>query len=141
MLQVVKASPQSHKVKGSELSLGKSGSNTSSRASSPLSKLETLSIEKTKKTDEATPQRQVVMRKTELNVSDEFKKTRGDAKEALNLIVIGHVDSGKSTLMGHLLFQLGQVSFVIVIVQGDIHRREQPDGSHALPVEIPDHQI
>lgn len=31
-------------------------------------------------------------------------------KDVLNLIVIGHVDSGKSTLMGHLLYQLGQVS-------------------------------
>ena len=31
-------------------------------------------------------------------------------KDVINLIVIGHVDAGKSTLMGHLLFQLGQVS-------------------------------
>ncbi|RMZ95542.1 HBS1 isoform X1, partial [Brachionus plicatilis] len=31
-------------------------------------------------------------------------------KDVLNLIVIGHVDSGKSTLMGHLLYQMGQVS-------------------------------
>lgn len=31
-------------------------------------------------------------------------------KDVLNLIVIGHVDAGKSTLMGHLLYQLGQVS-------------------------------
>lgn len=27
----------------------------------------------------------------------------------LNLVVIGHVDSGKSTLTGHLLYKLGQV--------------------------------
>lgn len=31
-------------------------------------------------------------------------------KDVINLIVIGHVDSGKSTLMGHLLYQLGHVS-------------------------------
>ena len=31
-------------------------------------------------------------------------------KPHLNLIVIGHVDSGKSTLNGHLLFKLGHVS-------------------------------
>ncbi len=31
-------------------------------------------------------------------------------KDVQNLIVIGHVDAGKSTLMGHLLFQLGHVS-------------------------------
>lgn len=27
----------------------------------------------------------------------------------LNLVIIGHVDSGKSTLMGHLLFKMGRV--------------------------------
>nr|WCZ58355.1 HBS1-like protein [Paratrimastix eleionoma] len=31
-------------------------------------------------------------------------------KEGLNLVVIGHVDAGKSTLMGHLLYIEGQVS-------------------------------
>eukprot|EP01103_Thecamoeba_quadrilineata_P000015 TRINITY_DN1000_c0_g1_i1.p1 TRINITY_DN1000_c0_g1~~TRINITY_DN1000_c0_g1_i1.p1 ORF type:complete len:641 (+),score=139.19 TRINITY_DN1000_c0_g1_i1:1-1923(+) len=35
------------------------------------------------------------------------QKTSG--KESLNLVVIGHVDAGKSTLMGHLLYLLGQV--------------------------------
>lgn len=28
----------------------------------------------------------------------------------LNLVVIGHVDSGKSTLTGHLLYKMGQVA-------------------------------
>lgn len=27
----------------------------------------------------------------------------------LNLVIIGHVDSGKSTLMGHLLLKMGRV--------------------------------
>ena len=27
----------------------------------------------------------------------------------LNLVIIGHVDSGKSTLMGHLLFKMGRI--------------------------------
>lgn len=31
-------------------------------------------------------------------------------KENVHLIVIGHVDAGKSTLMGHLLYELGYVS-------------------------------
>ena len=39
----------------------------------------------------------------------EYSKERGSGKQLLNLLVIGHVDAGKSTLMGHLLWQLGQV--------------------------------
>ncbi|KAJ2460718.1 hypothetical protein GGF42_000669 [Coemansia sp. RSA 2424] len=31
-------------------------------------------------------------------------------RETLNLVVVGHVDAGKSTLMGHLLYALGQVN-------------------------------
>lgn len=33
-----------------------------------------------------------------------------DEKVRLNLVVIGHVDAGKSTLMGHLLYALGNVT-------------------------------
>ncbi|KAJ2902754.1 hypothetical protein GGI21_004514, partial [Coemansia aciculifera] len=32
------------------------------------------------------------------------------SRETLNLAVVGHVDAGKSTLMGHLLYALGQVN-------------------------------
>jgi len=97
-----------------------------SRSNSPLpSRLETLSLQTPKKPEASenasapTPMKQVVMRKGEINAAEEFKKNRGDAKESLNLVVIGHVDSGKSTLMGHLLFQLGQVS------QKVMHKHEQ----------------
>ncbi|KAJ2486706.1 hypothetical protein IWW37_005521 [Coemansia sp. RSA 2050] len=31
-------------------------------------------------------------------------------RETLNLVVVGHVDAGKSTLMGHILYALGQVN-------------------------------
>ncbi|CAI7833584.1 unnamed protein product, partial [Closterium sp. NIES-53] len=34
----------------------------------------------------------------------------GDGKATLHLIVLGHVDAGKSTIMGHLLHKLGRVS-------------------------------
>lgn len=96
-----------------------------SRSNSPLpSKMDTLSLEATptssgRGTPEAmvtapaaapTPLKQVVMRKEKLDVVTEFQKSRGDSKEMVNLVVIGHVDSGKSTLMGHLLFKLGNVS-------------------------------
>ncbi len=35
---------------------------------------------------------------------------RAEEKTRLNVIVIGHVDAGKSTMMGHLLFQQGKVT-------------------------------
>ncbi|XP_050400516.1 HBS1-like protein [Patella vulgata] len=47
--------------------------------------------------------------KPKFNVMDEYKKRKGE-KELINMVVIGHVDAGKSTLMGHLLFQLGFVN-------------------------------
>ena len=53
------------------------------------------------------------MRKKEINAIEEYAKVNGvetGNKCLLNLVVVGHVDSGKSTLMGHLLFKLGCVS-------------------------------
>ncbi|XP_041360116.1 HBS1-like protein isoform X2 [Gigantopelta aegis] len=47
--------------------------------------------------------------KPRINVKEEYAK-RQDEKELINLVVIGHVDAGKSTLMGHLLYQLGSVN-------------------------------
>ncbi|KAG1198815.1 hypothetical protein G6F70_005463 [Rhizopus microsporus] len=44
-----------------------------------------------------------------INIAEEYEK-RSKEKSKLNLIVIGHVDSGKSTLMGHFLYDLGQVN-------------------------------
>ncbi|XP_077275179.1 translation elongation factor EF-1alpha (GTPase) HBS1 isoform X1 [Temnothorax americanus] len=38
-----------------------------------------------------------------------YKSKRGDSKEQLYLVVVGHVDAGKSTLLGRLLCDLGQV--------------------------------
>lgn len=40
----------------------------------------------------------------------EYNKNRSEGKPLINLVVIGHVDAGKSTLMGHLLYLLGFVS-------------------------------
>ena len=60
------------------------------------------------------------MRKKEVRPSEIYASERAVAcgtsseslnnttKDLLNLVVVGHVDSGKSTLMGHLLFELGQ---------------------------------
>ncbi|KAL3313869.1 HBS1-like protein [Cichlidogyrus casuarinus] len=43
------------------------------------------------------------------NLKKMYEDTKG-AKCVLNLIVVGHVDAGKSTLMGNLLCQLGHIS-------------------------------
>lgn len=42
-----------------------------------------------------------------IDVLAEYRKT--EHKNAANFVVIGHVDSGKSTLMGRLLFDLGAI--------------------------------
>ena len=45
----------------------------------------------------------------QIDIAKEYA-TRQSGKELINLVVIGHVDAGKSTLMGHLLYLLGQVN-------------------------------
>jgi GTPase len=47
--------------------------------------------------------------KKKINIDAEYKK-RSEEQESLNLVVVGHVDAGKSTMMGHLLVQLGEVN-------------------------------
>eukprot|EP00499_Haloplacidia_sp_CaronLabIsolate_P001296 CAMPEP_0196799166 /NCGR_PEP_ID=MMETSP1104-20130614/39504_1 /TAXON_ID=33652 /ORGANISM="Cafeteria sp., Strain Caron Lab Isolate" /LENGTH=515 /DNA_ID=CAMNT_0042169575 /DNA_START=1 /DNA_END=1545 /DNA_ORIENTATION=- len=49
-------------------------------------------------------------RKAEALLEEEEAKDKAAGKDRLNLVVVGHVDAGKSTLMGHLLLKLGQVS-------------------------------
>ncbi|XP_031356184.1 HBS1-like protein isoform X2 [Photinus pyralis] len=56
---------------------------------------------------------------SKLDANEQYKKERGGAKENLYMVVIGHVDAGKSTLMGHLLCALGQVN------QKTMHKYEQ----------------
>jgi len=96
-----------------------------SRSNSPLPRVETLSVQD--RVDSragsptsrgggasepalSTPLKQVTMRKEKIDATSKFSSERGTQKEVLNLVVVGHVDSGKSTLMGHLLFKLGNVS-------------------------------
>ncbi|XP_076025590.1 HBS1-like protein isoform X1 [Genypterus blacodes] len=56
-----------------------------------------------------TPGRTPGKAKHQINVKAELEKRQG-GKPLLNLVVIGHVDAGKSTLMGHLLYLLGNVN-------------------------------
>ncbi|KAI8098828.1 P-loop containing nucleoside triphosphate hydrolase protein [Halteromyces radiatus] len=79
----------STKVKGLDSNLTTpSGTPTSSRAASPLSKIPASK---------------------RINVLEEYAKRSSD-KPKMNLVVIGHVDAGKSTLMGHFLYDLGNVN-------------------------------
>ncbi|XP_026461336.1 LOW QUALITY PROTEIN: HBS1-like protein [Ctenocephalides felis] len=57
--------------------------------------------------------------KNKFNVQEQYEKDRGSSKEQIHVVVIGHVDAGKSTLMGHLLYSLGEVS------QRTMHKYEQ----------------
>lgn len=51
-------------------------------------------------------------------MKEEYDKRLAE-KDQLNMVVIGHVDAGKSTLMGHLLYQLGEIN------QRIMHKYEQ----------------
>ncbi|XP_037541762.1 HBS1-like protein [Nematolebias whitei] len=57
----------------------------------------------------ATPGRSSGKTRQAINIKTELEKRQG-GKPLLNLVVIGHVDAGKSTLMGHLLYLLGNVN-------------------------------
>ncbi|XP_008944979.1 PREDICTED: HBS1-like protein, partial [Merops nubicus] len=56
-----------------------------------------------------TPVKKSSKTKPQIDVKAELEKRQG-GKQLLNLVVIGHVDAGKSTLMGHLLYLLGHVN-------------------------------
>ncbi|KAM6082632.1 HBS1-like protein isoform 2-T2 [Chlamydotis macqueenii] len=56
-----------------------------------------------------TPVKKSSKTKQQIDVKAELEKRQG-GKQLLNLVVIGHVDAGKSTLMGHLLYLLGNVN-------------------------------
>ncbi|XP_057678309.1 HBS1-like protein isoform X1 [Corythoichthys intestinalis] len=56
-----------------------------------------------------TPGRSAGKARQAIDVKAEMEKRQG-GKPLLNLVVIGHVDAGKSTLMGHLLYLLGNVN-------------------------------
>lgn len=50
-----------------------------------------------------------ISKKKKLDVQKEYTEMMKSEKPTINLVVVGHVDSGKSTLMGHLLCLLGEV--------------------------------
>ncbi|CAJ0893739.1 2930_t:CDS:10 [Entrophospora sp. SA101] len=67
---------------------------------------QTTTTQITPKTSTKTPTQKGNKR---IDIIEEYNK-RNAEKESLNLVIIGHVDAGKSTLMGHLLYLLGEVN-------------------------------
>ncbi|XP_072045451.1 HBS1-like protein isoform X1 [Amphiura filiformis] len=61
-------------------------------------------------TSPSTGRRDSKVAKSSIDIAKEYAKRQSSGKELINLVVIGHVDAGKSTLMGHLLYLLGQVN-------------------------------
>ncbi|XP_014360276.2 protein HBS1 [Papilio machaon] len=57
--------------------------------------------------------------KEKIDPNKQYSNERGSEKDHLYIVVIGHVDAGKSTLMGRLLCELGEVS------QRTLHKYEQ----------------
>ncbi|KAJ1893332.1 hypothetical protein LPJ66_005823 [Kickxella alabastrina] len=79
-----------------------------SRPHSQQSNVETH-VSATTPTDESSAPPQQVKSKKRIDVVAAYSKEQKN-RETLNLVVVGHVDAGKSTLMGHLLYAMGQVN-------------------------------
>lgn len=75
-----------------------------------------ITIESTPITDD---QKFSKIRERNRNPQEMFQKERRDCKQHIHMVVIGHVDAGKSTLMGHLLYDMGNVP------QRVMHKHEQ----------------
>lgn len=59
------------------------------------------------------------VKENKVDANTQYANERGSDKDHLYIVVIGHVDAGKSTLMGRLLCELGEVS------QRTLHKYEQ----------------
>lgn len=70
-------------------------------------------------TNEVISSQKPKSKKTEKDMLLQYQKERGGEKSLINMVVIGHVDAGKSTLMGHLLYRLNCVGKKV------IHKYEQ----------------
>ncbi|XP_043801629.1 HBS1-like protein isoform X2 [Apis laboriosa] len=70
----------------------------SPRCQSPISGYQTFDLDSKLKLNEE-----------KIDIMKIYKNKRENSKEQLHLIVVGHVDAGKSTLLGRLLCDLGQV--------------------------------
>ncbi|KAI3642897.1 hypothetical protein MP228_012452 [Amoeboaphelidium protococcarum] len=59
--------------------------------------------------DKSLPTQSSQKQKNKMTLKDVLERVSKEKKPHINLVIIGHVDAGKSTLMGHLLYLLGEV--------------------------------
>lgn len=98
-------------VKGFKVNnVSSSSSPTSPRSQSPASGRVTPKPE-----DEG----RVLRKENKVDPKVQYTNERGSEKDHLYIVVIGHVDAGKSTLMGRMLCEMGEVN------QRTLHKYEQ----------------
>lgn len=88
--------------------------NITPRSQSPASRCDSPTADKSDSSAQTTSAQSSAelsqkSRDIKANALAQYEKERSDSKQHLYMVVIGHVDAGKSTLMGHLLCALGQV--------------------------------
>uniref|UniRef100_A0A6G1S2V2 HBS1-like protein n=2 Tax=Aceria tosichella TaxID=561515 RepID=A0A6G1S2V2_9ACAR len=94
----------------------KLASATTAKTNQPAKQLATLTEkrislkQRLKQNTEPSAQDWEAFRLKAIQTTKEYGALMKGARPRLNLVVVGHVDSGKSTLVGHLLYKLGQVS-------------------------------
>lgn len=76
-------------------------------------------VTNSQQTPHSTPKPLPKEQQQQRNGLELFKKERGADKQHIHMVVIGHVDAGKSTLMGHLLCDTGNIP------QRVMHKNEQ----------------
>ncbi|CAI9173550.1 unnamed protein product [Rangifer tarandus platyrhynchus] len=77
--------------------------------SASKSALPSYTIQASEEQSSTPPVKKSSKLRQQIDIKAELEKRQG-GKQLLNLVVIGHVDAGKSTLMGHLLYLLGDVN-------------------------------
>ncbi|OCF45383.1 elongation factor 1 alpha-like protein [Kwoniella heveanensis CBS 569] len=99
---------------------GSSGTNTAKTSKSPLTtaQQDLAGLHLGEEADEAERERErekykeraALNMKTEELVAKVRKEEEESGKQNISLIVVGHVDAGKSTLMGRLLYDIGELT-------------------------------
>jgi signal recognition particle receptor subunit beta len=91
---------------------GKRSNNKGEKNASTPTKRKGAAMDRLRQPSSRTPKKMSAAdtKKREAHLTSLQKaKSSEDHRQVLNMVVIGHVDAGKSTLMGHMLFRLGEI--------------------------------